>query len=186
MTAPDAAGPEFVCLGDALWLDFVNTARSRTSPALDRLADAAAWRRWLEVQHLPTADADARLAAAHLLRGRLLALAEALLHGRPAPIPAIEALNGLLAERAGSQRLTRLAGAWSLDFHPAAPAGPLAAIAHSAAATLADPFVLVRGCAADECSLLFLEPAGGPRRHWCSADACGRHRRVERRRGALR
>jgi predicted RNA-binding Zn ribbon-like protein len=186
MPAPDTAGTEFVCLGDALWLDFVNTARSRTTPSIDRLPDAAAWRRWLEVQHLPTDGATTGLAAAHLVRERLTALAEALLVGQAVPMPAIETLNGLLAERVGSQRLTRLGGAWSLDFHPAAPTTALVAIAHSAAVTLADPFVLVRDCAADECSLFFLEPTGGARRHWCSTSACGRHRRVERRRGALR
>ena len=38
--------PEFTLLGDAVWLDFVNTARGRTADPPDLLPDAAAFARW--------------------------------------------------------------------------------------------------------------------------------------------
>ena len=45
------ADPEFILLGDALWLDFVNTARGR-GPVTDRLPDAAAYHRWTKATRI--------------------------------------------------------------------------------------------------------------------------------------
>src|SRR5919206_17954 len=43
---------EFTLLGDAIWLDFVNTAKGRTAPPPDLLADDAAMLEWTLAQRL--------------------------------------------------------------------------------------------------------------------------------------
>ena len=42
----------FILLGDALWLDFVNTARGRTHSPPDLLPDADAYAEWCALQGL--------------------------------------------------------------------------------------------------------------------------------------
>lgn len=176
---------EFILLGDALWLDFVNTARGRTVAPPDRLSDPDAWARWSSLQNV---DRTTPVPLANVLefRARLTDLAEALHGGRPAASGVIAALNEQLGRSAGRQQLTRVSGEWRLLFAPLRPAGPLEAIARSAAATLADPRMTVRRCGAEACSLFFTDDSHNGSRRWCDAAVCGRHGRVERRRGALR
>src|SRR5207344_2449640 len=68
-TAPSAAGgtpsrsprtevvreERFILLGDAVWLDFVNTARGRQPNPPDRLPALPAWEAWLDALQLPRA-----------------------------------------------------------------------------------------------------------------------------------
>lgn len=178
--------PEFTLLGDACWLDFVNTARGRTAPAPDLLPDPAAYHRWTKAEKL-LSDVD-RVPFAEILefRRHLTQVAEALSDGRPAPAPAIAALNAVLARAPGTQQLTRVSGAWRLRFAPERPAPALLAVAQSAAATLTDPAHTVRRCAGEPCSLFFLDSSPTQSRRWCSAAACGGKGRIERRRGLLR
>lgn len=177
---------EFTLLGDALWLDFVNSARGRISSPPDRLPDAAAYARWCGLHHLdPTLD-PAPLAAVRELRERLTELAEALHDGRHPPAGAIAALNELLGRSTGSHQLTRVGGEWRLRFAPVRPLAALEAIARSAAATLAEARTAVRRCAGQTCSLFFTDDSPTGSRRWCVAAVCGRDARVERRRGLLR
>ena len=157
---------EFLSLGDALWLDFVNTARDRVRPPADRLDSPAAYHRWLAGQRL-RADADVPFTEVRHLRERLAGLAAA--------------LDGA----GGHLRLMREGGSWRLDFAPAAPTGALAAIARSAAETLADERCAVRECAGETCSLFFTDDSARQNRDYCSPAACGHGRVVERRRGRL-
>src|SRR4051812_44992958 len=72
---PDA---EFTLLGDACWLDFVNTTRGRTEPAPDLLPDPAAYHRWTKAQKL---GSDVELVPFQDIVGfrrQLVAMAEAL------------------------------------------------------------------------------------------------------------
>lgn len=175
----------FTLLGDALWLDFINSDRGRIPVPPDLLPDATAFAHWCAVQQLdPPGDATPfpRVLA---LRTRLTELAEAMHDRRQPPAGAIAALNELLARSAGSQRLTRVGGEWRLGFAPVHPLGALEAITRSAAATLAESRAAVRRCAGETCSLFLLDdsPAGG--RRWCDAGVCGGSANVERRRGPL-
>ena len=176
---------EFILLGDALWLDFVNSARGRTVPPVDRLPDPDAWLRWSSLQHLDLGD-PAPFGQVLELRARLTELAEALHHGRVTSSAVIAALNHHLGAGAGPQQLTRVSGDWRIRFAAFRPAAALEAIARSAAATLADTRVAVRRCGAESCSLFFTDNTPTGSRRWCDAAACGRHSRVERRRGAHR
>lgn len=175
---------EFTLLGDALWLDFVNTARGRTAPPPDRLPDAAAFDRWTAALHLRPDDRSFR--DAQRVRAVLIELAESLAGGQPPPAPAIAQLNELLRGSSGAEQLTRVGGAWQIQFAAEHPPLALVAVARSAAATLADPLLIVRQCAGADCSLFFTDDSLTQGRSCCSTETCGRTARVERRRGLLR
>lgn len=177
---------EFTLLGDAIWLDFVNTARGRAPSSPDLLPDEAAVLRWASAQSLYSDTGSPSLQEALWLRERLTALAEALHGGLQPPAGSIAAINEQLARGDGCHQLTRIGGEWQLRFAPARRPTVLEAIAQSAAATLADPLRFVRRCAGEGCSLFFTDDSPNQSRRWCSATLCGREVRVERRRGLLR
>ena len=177
---------EFILLGDALWLDFVNSARGRVAVSPDRLSDPGAWARWSSLQHLDGAGDPVPFAQILDFRDRLTDLAEALHDGRTAPTGVIAVLNEHLGRTAGRQQLTRVGGAWRLRFAPIRRLLPLEAIARSAAATLADGQTAVRRCAGETCSLLFTDSSASGSRRWCDPAECGRDARIERRRGLRR
>ena len=180
------AHPEFTLLGDAVWLDFVNSARGRTHSPPDLLPDAAAFTRWARAQRLMQLDGGAPYPVIREFRQHLTALAEALDADLQPPAGAIAAINATLAGSAGSHRLTRISGEWRLQFAPTRALAPLEAIARSAAATLTDPAVVVRRCTGETCSLFFADASPSRSRRWCTTAICGTNLRVERRRGPLR
>jgi predicted RNA-binding Zn ribbon-like protein len=177
---------DFTLLGDALWLDFVNTARGRIDPPPDLLSNADAMSRWTLAQRLHLDGEAPLLEEALRLRERLTELAEALHQGQQPPAGAIDAINELLAQGQGCHQLTRVSGAWQLRFSPVKRPAVLQAIARSAAASLADPLLAVRRCAGVNCSLFFSDDSPNRTRLWCSPAICGRDVRIERRRGLLR
>jgi predicted RNA-binding Zn ribbon-like protein len=178
---------EFILLGDAVWLDFVNTARGQVPEPPDLLPSAEAVGRWARAQSLDWAE-DNGLSLDEVLtfRGRLTALAEALHSDLQPPTGSITAINEQLSRSGGSHQLTRVSGEWQLRFAPVRPPTLLEAIAQSAAAGLADPLLFVRRCAGEGCSLFFTDNSPSQGRRWCNAAVCGRQVKVERRRGLLR
>lgn len=180
------ASDGFILLGDALWLDFVNTARGRTALAPDLLSDSDAFTAWCDLQHLDGHGDSAPFATVLALRDRLSELAQALHDLRQPSAGAIAALNEQLARSSGSHQLTRIGGEWRLRFAPARPLGPLEAVARSAAATLSDSAIVVRQCASDECTLYFTDDSPTGSRRWCDSAVCGGNVWVERRRGLRR
>jgi predicted RNA-binding Zn ribbon-like protein len=180
------AHPEFILLGDAVWLDFVNSARGRTLSPPDLLPDAAAFTRWAHAQRLIQLNGGPPYPIIREFRRLLTGLAEALHAGLQPPAGAIAAINGVLSGNTGTHRLTRINGEWRLQFAPSKALAPLEAIARSAAATLADSKVVVRRCAGDACSLFFADSSPSRSRRWCTAAICGTNLRIERRRGSLR
>jgi predicted RNA-binding Zn ribbon-like protein len=180
------AHPEFTLLGDAVWLDFVNSARGRTPTPPDLLPDGPAFTRWAHAQRLMQLDGGAPYPVIREFRQQLTTLAEALDADVQPPGGAIAAINAVLAGCTGSHRLIRVGGEWHLQFAPARALAPLEAIARSAAATLADPAVVVRRCTGETCSLFFADSSPTRSRRWCSTALCGTNLRVERRRGPRR
>lgn len=177
---------EFVLLGDALWLEFVNTARGRTASPADQLPDHAAVQRWSRLHTLEVNPADATFDHVVALRGLLTDLAEALDAGRHPPARPIAVVNELLQGSPGADQLIRLNGGWQLRFTPAHPPDLLVALARSAAITLTQPLHRVRRCACEPCSLFFTDDTPTGSRRWCDPQQCGKDARVERRRGSLR
>jgi predicted RNA-binding Zn ribbon-like protein len=171
----------FILLGDAVWLDFVNTARGREPSPPDRLTGPPAWDAWLDALQLPRTTAPFEEVRA--LRGHLTDLAGALATNQPSPSASVGAINDLLASVPGGQRLVRVAGQWQLTFAPDQPPGVLPTLARMAAETLALPEPTIRVCAGPTCSLFLLDRSPTQYRRWCSLEHCGRGMRIERRRG---
>ena len=171
----------FILLGDAVWLDFVNTARGRQPSPPDRLPGPPAWDAWLDALHLPRAIEPFEEVRA--LRGHLTGLATALATGQPSPSASVRAINTLLSSVPGSQQLVRVAGQWQLTFAPTGPTSVLSTLARMAAETLALPVAAIRLCDGPTCNLFLLDRSPTQYRRWCSPDHCGRGMRVERRRG---
>ena len=171
----------FILLGDAVWLDFVNTARGRQPNPPDRLPGPPAWEAWLSALQLPRATEPFEEVRA--LRSHLTDFAAALATSQPSPSAGIRAINALLATIPGSQQLVRVAGQWQITFAPTDPPGVLPTLARMAAETLALPAVSIRVCEGPTCSLFLLDRSPTQHRRWCSPDHCGRGMRVERRRG---
>jgi predicted RNA-binding Zn ribbon-like protein len=177
---------EFTLLGDALWLDFINTARGRVPRPPDLLPDEAALRRWSAAQSIDLNGGQPPLPLVLQLRERLTALAEALHAGLQPPAASIAAINEQLAQGGGCHQLTRISGAWQVRFAPEQRPAILQAIAQSAAASLADSLRFVRRCAGEGCSLFFSDDTPNQTRLWCNITVCGQVTKVERRRGLLR
>jgi predicted RNA-binding Zn ribbon-like protein len=177
---------EFTLLGDALWLDFVNTARGRTPDPPDLLPDDSAVLRWAAAQRLDLNGGPPPVGILRQFRERLTSLAQALDAGLQPPAASISAINEHLAQGGGCHQLTRVGGEWRLRFAPQRRPSVLEAIAQSAAASLADSLRLVRRCAGEGCSLFFTDDSPNQSRRWCSAAVCGCRANVERRRGLLR
>ena len=130
--------PEFILLGDAIWIDFVNTARG-TGAVLDRLVDPAAYYRWVKAEKLASDDDSVSFEDVLRLRDRLTLLATSLADEHQIPAAAIQAVNAALATNPGFHQLTRVRGTWRMQFTPLRPATALDAVARSVAATLSDP-----------------------------------------------
>lgn len=178
---------EFTLLGDAVWLDFINTACGRGTSPPDLLPDIGALSRWTMAQSLDSIDAE-ELSFEEVLMFRqcLTELAEALHSTLQPPAGAIAAINEQLARNGGYHQLTRVSGEWQLRFAAVRRPTLLQAIAQSAAVGLADPLLFVRRCAGEACSLFFTDDTPNQGRLWCNAAVCGRDAKVERRRGLLR
>jgi len=177
--------PEFILLGDALWIDFINTTRGHEADPPDGLPESAAYHRWTKAEKLTSDAEDLRWEDILAFRARLLTVAAALAEERQPPSSAIHEINRLLARMEGHHQLTRVGGTWQMSFTPLRTATALEAIAGSAALTLADPDVRVRQCHAEPCSLFFVDRSPGHSRTWCSAEPAAHAVRVDRRR-ALR
>lgn len=171
----------FILLGDAVWLDFANTARGRQPNPPDRLPGPPAWEAWLDALQLPRTTES--FDEVRTLRTHLIDIAAALANSQPSPSASVRAINTLLASAPGSQQLVRVAGQWQLTFAPTGHPGVLSTLARMAAETLALPTAAIRICEGPTCSLFLLDRSPTQYRRWCSPDHCGRGMRVERRRG---
>lgn len=172
---PDA---EFLLLGDALWLEFVNTAGA----GRDTLPNPGAYHRWTKAVRVGSAGDREAFAEAMSLRARLITLADALADRRTPPPSSIEAINRLLVVLEGREQLVRIGGHWRLAFGAARPPNALEAVAQSAAQTLANPLAVLRRCASPGCGLFFPDDSAHQSRRWCSRNRCGQQGRIERRR----
>ena len=171
----------FILLGDAVWLDFVNTARGRQPNPPDRLPVRPRGKRGSTPCSFPAPRNHSTRSAPC---GRTSSdLAAALATSQPSPSASVRAINVLLASVPGSQQLVRVAGQWQLTFAPTEPPGVLPTLARMAAETLALPAASIRLCEGPTCSLFLLDRSPTQYRRWCSPDHCGRGMRVERRRG---
>jgi len=177
--------PEFILLGDAVWIDFINTARGRQPDSPDGLTDPAAYHRWTKAEKLASDATELPWDEILTFRGRLLSVATSLAEGRQPASSAIHEINRVLTHTEGHHQLTRVGGAWHLAFTPHRTPSAFEAIARSAAQTLADAEARVHQCHAAPCTLFFVDRTPSHSRTWCSADAAAHPAgQVDRRRVA--
>jgi predicted RNA-binding Zn ribbon-like protein len=174
---PDA---EFLLLGDAPWLEFINSAAGPRRA--DTLPDQQAYLRWTKAMRLDPSAGPSAFEEALRFREQLISLAQALAGRRIPPASVVEAVNSRLATLEGRERLIRVGGTWRLRFGPSRQPGAIEAIARSAAETLANPLVMVRTCANPDCGLYLMDDSPTQSRRWCSPSRCGLSGRTERRR----
>lgn len=174
------AEAEFLLLGDALWLEFINTAR----PAADTLPDAAAFQRWSTAVRVDATGGPVAFSEVNKFRSQLVGLAESMAEGRNPPPSVVESINSRLGAVEGREQLVRIGGSWRIRFGPGRSPTALEALAQSAAQTLATPQAVVRACANRSCGLYLLDDSPSHSRRWCSRSRCGQGTRVERRRNA--
>ena len=188
----------FVLTGGALCLDFANTLGDRPRCHEERLGDyqdLLAWAR--QAGALPPSGAEAlgrearrrpslaRIAfeGAVLLRERLYAIFAALARGRPPPRGELEGLNRTLAGALGRLRVVRRRDGFGWSWAEGTPSleRMLWPVARSAADLLtSEEAGLLRECASDDCSWLFVDRSRTRRRRWCNMLTCGNRNKARR------
>lgn len=171
---------EFLLLGDALWLEFVNSAAGPGRP--DTLPDAQAYIRWSKAVRLDPPAGESAFDDVRRFREQLASMAKALEARRNPPASVVESVNSRLASLQGREHLIRVGGHWRVRFAPGRQPTALEAIARSVAETLANPLSILRSCANPECGLYLIDDSPSQGRRWCSPSRCGVRGRTERRR----
>lgn len=178
----------FVFLGNAAWLDFVNTVIGAERP-VELLRDPADLTRWGKAAGLlrdgePPADAPA-LVAALAYRETLRAAARALSDGAEVPAAAVEQTRAWLGLHRIGLVLQRQGAGWRLCEVPEndGPLTLLSRIAADFARFLADvPAPLLRQCGAADCVIYFHDTSKNHTRRWCSMETCGNRAKAAGRR----
>jgi predicted RNA-binding Zn ribbon-like protein len=190
--------PAFELTGGALCLDFANTWEDRGRPESDRLKDyrgllsfavqagelaAGDAARLLRRAARRPADAEAAFDRAVALREALYRILTAVAAGRQPVAADLEPLNRVLPEALSRLRLA--AGAGGFNWSWADPGGdldaPLSPVLRSAAELLTSPDAgLIRRCAAERCTFLFLDRSRNRARRWCDMKTCGNRAKAQR------
>lgn len=183
---PSPGQLEFPFSGGRLCLDLTGTVGQRDTWGRDtlgyeRLREPADLSRWMLeaglLERLPRADAAA-LALARELREAIHRSVSAVRAGRPAATKDLAAIN-VAASWPG--RVPQLdPRTFRVSWTAARPVrAGLAAVARDAVTLLgSDQIHRVRECAAEDCSLLFLDSSRSGRRRWCSMDRCGNRQKT--------
>jgi predicted RNA-binding Zn ribbon-like protein len=190
-----SADDRFLFVGNAAWLDFVNTEIMSGGEGVDLLDDFGDLVEWLSAARLVSA-AEAKAArerwaamaegrrvleSARRFRSVLRSTAERLAAGHRVADDAVAAVNDVLARPAHATAIRRDGhGFVRADrWHFAAAADVLAPVAESARDLLCDgDLSLVRKCRNPDCILFFYDTTKNHGRAWCSMSACGNRTKV--------
>jgi predicted RNA-binding Zn ribbon-like protein len=160
-------------------LDLMATLGNRSA---ERLPDCTALEAWLLAAGLFEArrrTSEDELVRTRRLRAALFALVDAELAGRRPPEDAVTALNAAAANGGPPPRLVAVRGGLRADRAAADVNAALGVIARDAIDLLVGPErALLRECAADDCSGVYVDRSRGRRRRWCSSERCGNRARV--------
>lgn len=185
----------FLFLGNAAWLDFVNTEIGIGDERVELLTDFDALMRWGREAALLGGNEDQGSGGAGLdqsrrtailnealsLRAELRKAAGDLTRGRSPGSPLVDRVNKILGEHPIVLSLRRADGAWGIGLTPTEP-GPrdvLARVAEDFARFMAtaDPRFL-RRCANERCRIYFYDTSKNHTRRWCSMELCGNRAKV--------
>jgi len=176
-------------VGEPLALDLVNTRALVTAEGgVELLASLDNLESWLslEAERLPARAGihgltDRDLAAIRKLRDAVSRLIDEGRNDRKPDATSLATLNSALEGSSIRRTLRCDDGAMSLQEVREGTAGErlLGVLADAAAQFLSQPDIrLIRQCAADDCTMLFV--ATNQRRRWCSSERCGNRARVAR------
>ncbi|GAA5167502.1 MULTISPECIES: CGNR zinc finger domain-containing protein [Amycolatopsis] len=162
----------FVFVSGHVALDFAGTLKWRRSEPEETLSGPRELARWFVAAGVltePPPVAAGDLPRALTLREAIYSLTTATRTGAPWPGDSIAALN---AAAAGEVPVPVL-GEGAVSRTGPAAAG-LTALAHAAIDLLTGPDAeLLKECARDECTRVFVDRSRGRRRTWCGMDECG-------------
>jgi len=203
-----ASVPEFVFLGDRLWLDFVNTDDARRADGVrrvDALRDFDLFIDWLHAAAVLDAEraagirrrafqqpagAAAALVDARRVRSALRALAERGAQSGKARSDALAEINRILGRSAGTRRVeARPDGTYARTFVTVgdAFAGLMIPVVDSAADSLiAGELARVHRCSDPRCPHVFIDTTKNGRRRWCDMATCGNRAKAARHRRRAR
>jgi predicted RNA-binding Zn ribbon-like protein len=191
-------GFRFELSGGKLCLDFVNTVDNRRSTAplelVPEYPDLVSWSTQSGILSVSEADrllrgakrsrGDARraLARARSLREFLFAIFASAAEGRPAPPPALRALETELKDAfAGPSLLSGKGYHLAWRDREAALDRMLGPVIRSAVELLTSPALdRVRMCAAGGCGWLFFDESRNRSRQWCDMTVCGNRAKARR------
>lgn len=168
--------PHFHTETGRLCLDWMATLGDREGTPIERVGTPADWTRWVaEVAglRLGREPGEADLKAAIHVRSALIAVVEALLAERRPAAADIAVLNEAADGARPRLALDRSGRALLPDLDPDTRA-VLGLIARDAIDLLVhDHFDRLRLCAADDCSVIFVDLSRPGKRRWCSMSRCG-------------
>ena len=160
---------EFTWVGGRPSVDFTATLGKREQAPFERIPEVADLGRWFRESGL-TRQAPPISPAA---RGMAIELREALyrLFSGTAVAADVSVVNRWSSRRLPGPRLTS-----EFTLEDAAPETTdlLSTLARDAIDLLTGPYAgRIRSCAADDCSLLFVDTSRPGQRRWCSMNTCG-------------
>lgn len=160
-------------------LDLMATLGNRAG---ERLPDPAALEAWLFAGGLVDEPCEAGsddLARARALRAALFGAVDATLRGDRPRVSDLDAINAAAAVSSRAPRLVLRAGDLDLERPALTVVEILGEIARDAIDLLTGPERdLVRECAAEDCSGIYVDASRGGTRRWCSTARCGNRARV--------
>ena len=189
----------FIFVGNALWLDFVNTKIVDDGKPVDLLGSFDDLLAWLSEVGVPVqnhswsaAQQKTLLESARKFRDTLRATAEQFYAKKEPSKSPIELINSILACKWTSPRLKQSAHTFQRKYATKLirPEQILVPIAESVLELLCDGNTkLIKKCGNKECILYFYDSTKNHKRRWCSMEGCGNRMKVaaywERRRKNL-
>lgn len=162
----------------SLFLEFLLTGGPGDLAVWDRLHTPADLRDWARASRLALAGDDvdttpADVTDARALRDALWRTTRAIMAGTT-----VDLTDRVAIERAAAAAplVPRWAGGWHI---PVAGSAVLSTVARDGIAVLTGPDLeRVRECAADDCSLVFVDTSRPGTRRWCSMQRCGNRHKV--------
>jgi predicted RNA-binding Zn ribbon-like protein len=160
-------------------LDLMATLGNRCA---ERLPDPAALEQWLLAAGLVQAPCRADVgdvARVRALRGALFGVVEAVLRDTPPAVADLDTINAAAAAPARVPRLALTDGELRSELAASSVSEILGEIARDAIDLLTGrQRSLLRECAADDCSGIYVDTSRGKTRRWCSTARCGNRARV--------
>lgn len=181
----------FIFLGNALWLDFVNT-QIIDGEFIDLIGKDGAFLQWAKTADLQADQADAArfnaaLTEAQAFRAQLRAAADGLAAGTALNPAFIADINRRMAEHPVATVLETSGSGWATSAKPVTtgPQSVLAEIASDFARFVTDEATNVRHCSNERCCIVFYDTSKNHTRRWCSMETCGNRAKAAGRRARI-